>query len=100
MMHSPKELAKVQKYHVVSGHVTTGQLASGKPLTTLEGSTLAAAADQKCRSVLVDLPAWDQAGSGVDRLAGRQLSSGPLVLVLAGGPGLRAARRHRAWSGR
>ena len=36
----PKELAKVLKYHVVSGHVTTAQLASGKPLTTLEGSTL------------------------------------------------------------
>ena len=40
MTHSPKELAKVLKYHVVSGHVTTAQLASGKPLTTLEGSTL------------------------------------------------------------
>ena len=40
MMHNPKELAKVLKYHVVSGHVTTAQLASGKPLTTLEGSTL------------------------------------------------------------
>jgi uncharacterized surface protein with fasciclin (FAS1) repeats len=40
MMHNPKELAKVLKYHVVSGHVTTTQLASGKPLTTLEGSTL------------------------------------------------------------
>ena len=40
MTHSPKELAKVLKYHVVSGHITTAQLASGKPLTTLEGSTL------------------------------------------------------------
>ena len=40
MMHNPKELAKVLKYHVVSGHITTARLASGKPLTTLEGSTL------------------------------------------------------------
>jgi uncharacterized surface protein with fasciclin (FAS1) repeats len=40
MMHDPAELAKVLKYHVVSGHVTTAQLASGKTLTTLEGSTL------------------------------------------------------------
>jgi uncharacterized surface protein with fasciclin (FAS1) repeats len=40
MMHNTKELAKVLKYHVVSGHVTTAQLASGKPLVTLEGSTL------------------------------------------------------------
>jgi uncharacterized surface protein with fasciclin (FAS1) repeats len=40
MMHNPKELAKVLKYHVVPGHITTAQLASGKPLTTLEGGTL------------------------------------------------------------
>ena len=40
MTHHPKELAKLLKYHIVSGHVTTAQLASGKPLTTLEGSTL------------------------------------------------------------
>jgi uncharacterized surface protein with fasciclin (FAS1) repeats len=40
MMHSQAELAKILKYHVVSGHVTTAQLASGKPLTTLEGGTL------------------------------------------------------------
>ncbi len=40
MMHSQAELAKILKYHVVSGHVTPAQLASGKPLTTLEGSTL------------------------------------------------------------
>jgi uncharacterized surface protein with fasciclin (FAS1) repeats len=40
MMHNPQELAKVLKYHVVSGHVSTARLASGKPLTTLEGSTL------------------------------------------------------------
>src|SRR5262250_77884 len=33
-------LAKIIKYHVVSGHVTPAQLASGKPLTTLEGGTL------------------------------------------------------------
>jgi uncharacterized surface protein with fasciclin (FAS1) repeats len=40
MMHSPAELAKILKYHVVSGHVTTAELASGKALTTLEGDTL------------------------------------------------------------
>jgi uncharacterized surface protein with fasciclin (FAS1) repeats len=40
MMHDPAELAKILKYHVVSGHVTTAQLASGKPLTTLEGGTV------------------------------------------------------------
>ncbi len=40
MMHNTTELAKILKYHVVSGHVTTAQLASGKPLTTLQGSTL------------------------------------------------------------
>jgi len=40
MMHSHAELAKILKYHVVSGHVTPAQLASGKPLTTLEGGTL------------------------------------------------------------
>jgi uncharacterized surface protein with fasciclin (FAS1) repeats len=40
MMHSQAELAKILKYHVVSGHVTPAQLAGGKPLTTLEGSTL------------------------------------------------------------
>lgn len=40
MMHSRAELVKILKYHVVSGRVTPGELASGKPLTTLEGSTL------------------------------------------------------------
>jgi uncharacterized surface protein with fasciclin (FAS1) repeats len=40
MMHSQAELAKILKYHVVSGHITPAQLANGKPLTTLEGSTL------------------------------------------------------------
>jgi uncharacterized surface protein with fasciclin (FAS1) repeats len=40
MMHNAGELAKVLKYHVVSGRVTTAELASAKPLTTLEGSTL------------------------------------------------------------
>jgi uncharacterized surface protein with fasciclin (FAS1) repeats len=40
MMHSQAELTKVLKYHVVNGTITTAQLASGKPLTTLEGSTL------------------------------------------------------------
>ena len=40
MMHRQAELAKILKYHVVSGHITPAQLASGKPLTTLEGGTL------------------------------------------------------------
>ena len=40
MMHSQAELAKILKYHVVSGHITPAQLASGKPLTTLEGGTI------------------------------------------------------------
>jgi uncharacterized surface protein with fasciclin (FAS1) repeats len=40
MMHSATELAKILKYHVVAGHVTTAELASGKSLTTLEGSAL------------------------------------------------------------
>jgi uncharacterized surface protein with fasciclin (FAS1) repeats len=40
MMHSKAELTKILKYHVVSGHITPAELASGKPLTTLEGSTL------------------------------------------------------------
>jgi len=40
MMRSPAELAKILKYHIVNGHVTTAELASGKPLTTLEGDTL------------------------------------------------------------
>lgn len=40
MMHSPAELAKILKYHVVSGHVTTAELAIGKPLTSLEGAAL------------------------------------------------------------
>jgi uncharacterized surface protein with fasciclin (FAS1) repeats len=40
MMHSAAELAKVIKYHVVAGHVTTAELASGKALTSLEGSSL------------------------------------------------------------
>src|SRR5215471_2196112 len=40
MMHSTAELAKILKYHVVNGHVTAAELASGKALTTLEGDTL------------------------------------------------------------
>ena len=40
MMHSAAELAKILKYHVVAGHVTVADLASGKPLTSLEGSSL------------------------------------------------------------
>jgi uncharacterized surface protein with fasciclin (FAS1) repeats len=40
MMHGRAELTKILKYHVVNGTVTPAELASGKPLTTLEGSTL------------------------------------------------------------
>jgi uncharacterized surface protein with fasciclin (FAS1) repeats len=40
MMHSHTELAKILKYHVVNGSITPAALASGKPLTTLEGGTL------------------------------------------------------------
>jgi uncharacterized surface protein with fasciclin (FAS1) repeats len=40
MMNGPGELAMTLKYHVVSGHITPAQLASGTTLTTLEGSQL------------------------------------------------------------
>lgn len=40
MMHNRAELARILNYHVVRGHVTPAELASGKPLTTLEGGTL------------------------------------------------------------
>jgi uncharacterized surface protein with fasciclin (FAS1) repeats len=40
MMSSTAELAKVLKYHVVAGHITPAQIATGKALTTLEGGTL------------------------------------------------------------
>jgi uncharacterized surface protein with fasciclin (FAS1) repeats len=40
MMHSTAELAKILKYHVVSGRVTPAKLASGMALTTLEGGSL------------------------------------------------------------
>jgi uncharacterized surface protein with fasciclin (FAS1) repeats len=40
MMHSRTELTKILKYHVVDGKVTPADLASGRPLTTLEGGTL------------------------------------------------------------
>jgi uncharacterized surface protein with fasciclin (FAS1) repeats len=40
MMHSATELAKILKYHVVAGHITVAELASGKPLKSLEGSVL------------------------------------------------------------
>ena len=43
MMHSRAELAKVLEYHVVNGHVTAAELASGMTLKTLEGDTLRAA---------------------------------------------------------
>lgn len=40
MMHSAVELAKILKYHVVSGRVTPAELASGMTLKTLEGGAL------------------------------------------------------------
>jgi uncharacterized surface protein with fasciclin (FAS1) repeats len=40
MMHSPRDLAKVLKYHIVAGRVTPSELAHGMTLTTLEGDTL------------------------------------------------------------
>jgi uncharacterized surface protein with fasciclin (FAS1) repeats len=40
MMHSPAELAKILKYHVVSGKVTPAELASGMAFKTLEGGSL------------------------------------------------------------
>jgi len=40
MMHSTAELAKILKYHVVTGRVTPAELASGMTLKTLEGSSL------------------------------------------------------------
>ncbi len=43
MMHSHAELSKVLEYHVVNGHVTAAELASGMTLKTLEGDTLKAA---------------------------------------------------------
>jgi len=42
MMSSTAELAKILKYHVVAGHITPADLASGKTLKTLEGSSLKA----------------------------------------------------------
>jgi uncharacterized surface protein with fasciclin (FAS1) repeats len=42
MMHSTAELAKILKYHVVSGRITPAVIASGKTLTTLEGGTITA----------------------------------------------------------
>ena len=40
MMSSPAELAKILKYHVVSGRITPADLASGMTLKTLEGGEL------------------------------------------------------------
>jgi uncharacterized surface protein with fasciclin (FAS1) repeats len=40
MLHSKTELAKILKYHVVSGRVTPSELAQGTPLKTLEGATV------------------------------------------------------------
>jgi uncharacterized surface protein with fasciclin (FAS1) repeats len=40
MMHSKAELAKILKYHVVSGRITPAELASGMMFKTLEGSQL------------------------------------------------------------
>ena len=43
MMDSTAELAKILKYHVVSGRVTPAELASGKTLKTVEGDSLTTA---------------------------------------------------------
>ena len=43
MMHGNAELAKILKYHIVSGRVTLAKLASGMALTTLEGGSLTGA---------------------------------------------------------
>ena len=40
MLHSGAELAKILKYHVVSGQITPAELAHGMTLTTLDGRTL------------------------------------------------------------
>ena len=40
MMSGMTELAKVLKYHVVTGHITPAELAHGMTLTTLEGGQL------------------------------------------------------------
>jgi uncharacterized surface protein with fasciclin (FAS1) repeats len=40
MLTGMAELARILKYHVVSGHITPAELASGMTLTTLEGSRL------------------------------------------------------------
>jgi uncharacterized surface protein with fasciclin (FAS1) repeats len=40
MLHSQAELARILRYHVVSGHVTPAQLAHGMSLTTLDGDAL------------------------------------------------------------
>jgi len=40
MMHSPAELAKILKYHIVSGRVTPAELAHGMALPTLEGGSV------------------------------------------------------------
>jgi uncharacterized surface protein with fasciclin (FAS1) repeats len=40
MMHSTAELAKILKYHIVSGRVTPAELAHGKALQTLEGGSV------------------------------------------------------------
>jgi uncharacterized surface protein with fasciclin (FAS1) repeats len=40
MMHSNTELAKVLKYHIVSGRISPQELAHGMTLTTLEGGSL------------------------------------------------------------
>jgi len=40
MIHNHSELARVLKFHVVTGRVTPGELSSGMTLKTLEGGTL------------------------------------------------------------
>jgi uncharacterized surface protein with fasciclin (FAS1) repeats len=43
IMHGNAELARILKYHIVSGRVTPAKLASGMALTTLEGGPLTGA---------------------------------------------------------
>jgi uncharacterized surface protein with fasciclin (FAS1) repeats len=40
MMHSTADLAKILKYHIVSGRVTPAELAHGQALQTLEGGSV------------------------------------------------------------
>ena len=48
MMHGRAGLAKILKYHVVSGSITPAKLASGMTLKTFEGDSLKAAKRAPC----------------------------------------------------